>query len=851
MKINLSGIKKTVIRIAVLAIVFVATLIVASKILNNDRENITMDMESATFPIMTMLRGDFAYNMLHGYSDKGYVGEMAENLTALSDDRNLDFKIETFGNIIESVDFEVRTTGGERLVQNGTVENLKTGIGSATGSVRLKDLLDKNEIYSLELTLTTEGDKKIYYYTDIIWGDDLKVDEKLDFVQYFHDKLFDKENASDIRKYIETNSSLNDNSSFASVDIHSSLDQITYGDLAVVQLDEPSISLKEITPSMAEITTDYIVFSGEGDDKVYYRLMEYYRIKVGNERMLLIDYQRSMEQIPDERKLCINDKIVLGIVDRGADFAESEDGNTVAFITSGRLYSYQSKENKLTRVFAFAGDEEFDPRAMYDAHGIKILDIDESGTIKFAVYGYMNSGRHEGEVGIEVYLFDGKLNTIEELIYLPYKRSYGILKAEIDTLLYLNREDHLFLTFENKVYCVDLEERKYTVKNDLGEDDTLVTSSDNRILISRSVYEDSSLSKSITLTNLNSEMDKVISAPEGDAVRSLGFIGPDVIYGIAHISDTRRESSGRLFFPMYRVVICDEEGELIKNYEQEGYYVTHIDLVDNQLTLRRVSIDENGKVRDEKPDYITAEDMSAGVNVTDATTVVDVYKTYVQLQLQADVNEAGLKIAEPKEVVYEGGRDLLIPIEKADRYITYDAYGVADIFNLPSNAIELANENAGWVIDGNGKLIWKRTPRSSRNQIMAITEDAVEEGESSLSVCLDAMLSNEGVVRNSDYLLSRGESVMGILSDNLEGFTVLDLTDCKLDMILYYVNIETPVLALMGEDEALLIVGYNDTDSVIVVLDAQKGTLEKISYSAASEMFELSGNNFVTYIKAK
>jgi len=267
--------------------------------------------------------------------------------------------------------------------------------------------------------------------------------------------------------------------------------------------------------------------------------------------------------------------------------------------------------------------------------------------------------------------------------------------------------------------------------------------------------------------------------------------------------------------------------------------------------LRRVSIDENGKVRDEKPDYITAEDMSAGVNVTDATTVVDVYKTYVQLQLQADVNEAGLKIAEPKEVVYEGGRDLLIPIEKADRYITYDAYGVADIFNLPSNAIELANENAGWVIDGNGKLIWKRTPRSSRNQIMAITEDVVEEGESSLSVCLDAMLSNEGVVRNSDYLLSQGESVMGILSDNLEGFTVLDLTDCKLDMILYYVNIETPVLALMGEDEALLIVGYNDTDSVIVVLDAQKGTLEKISYSAASEMFELSGNNFVTYIKAK
>ena len=851
MKVNFSAIKKTLIRIAVLATVFVATLIVASKILNNDRENITMDMEPATFPVMTMLRGDFAYNMLFGYSDKGYVGEMAENLTALDEDRKLDFRIDTYGNSIESVDFEVRTTGGDRLIENGNIQELKVGDGTVSGSVKLKDLLDKNERYSIEFSITTGEEKQIYYYTEIIWGDDLKVDEKLDFVQYFHDKLFDKENASDIRKYIETNASLNDNSTFASVDIHSSLDQITYGDLDVVQMEEPYIQLKEISSSMAEITTDYIVFSGEGDNRVYYRLTEYYRIKVGNERMLLIDYQRSMEQIPDERKLCINDKIVLGIVDRGATFAESEDGNTVTFITSGRLYSYQSKENKLTRIFGFAGEDEFDPRAQYGAHGIKILDIDESGTIKFAVYGYMNSGRHEGEVGIEVYLFDGKLNTIEELIYLPYHRAHGILEAEVDTLLYLNGEDHLFLTFENKVYCVDLKERKYSVRNDLGGDDTLVTSSDNRILISRSVYEDSSLSKSITLTNLNSEMDKVISVPEGDAIRSLGFIGPDVIYGIAHISDTRKESSGRLFFPMYRIVICDEEGELIKNYQYEGYYVTNIDLVDNQLTLRRVSIDENGKVRDEKPDYITAEDMSDGINVTDATTVVDIYKTYVQLQLPGQVNEAGLKIASPKEVVYEGGRDLEIPIEKANRYITYDAYGVADIFNLPSNAIELADSRAGWVIDGNGNLIWKRTPRASRNQIMAITEEQAEEDESPLSVCLDAMLANEGVVRNSEYLLGQGESVLGILEENLPDCRILDLTDCKLDMILYYVNIETPVLALMGEDEALLIVGYNDTNSVIVVLDAVKGTLEKISYSDASEAFELAGNNFVTFIRTK
>ncbi len=846
---NITNLKKAIIRIAVLGVVFVITLFVASRILNSERDNITMDMDAATFPVMTIVRGDFAYNKMHGYASRGQVQEMGDHLTVLGDGRDISFKISTYGNEIESIGYEVRTCDGERLIENGEIEGLTASGRFVSGSLTLKDLLEKDEIYSLELSLKTGADRTLYYYTDIIWGEDLLTDEKLAFVQDFHDRLFDKENAADLRKYLETNSSLNDNSNFASVDIHSSLDQITYGDLKPVQLEEPFISLKEISPQMAEITTDYIVFSGSGDDKTYYRLGEYFRIKVGKERMLLIDYQRTMEQIPDDKKLAINDKIVLGITDRTTQFAESPDGNTVAFITAGRLYSYQSKENKLTRVFAFKGEEEFDERAMYDAHGIKILDIDESGMIRFAVFGYMNSGRHEGEVGIEVYSFDGKLNTIEELIYLPYERSYGLLKAELDTLLYLNREEHLFLSFENKVYCVDLKNRKYTVRNDLGGDDTLVTSNDHRVLISRSPYMDSSLAKSITLTNLKSEFDKVITVPDGDSIRSLGFIGADVIYGIAHISDTRMESSGRLFFPMYRIVICDEEGNTIKNYEHEGYYVTSVEKNENQLTLKRVSIDDNGRVKDEKPDYITAEDLSGGITVTDATTVVDIYKTYVQLQLPKEVNASTLKVTNPKEVVYEGGRDLKMDIERADRFIVYDAYGVADIFNLASNAIELANERAGWVLDEKGSLIWKRTPRSTRNQIMSITEDIASEGESSLSVCLDSMLSNAGVVRNSDYLLSQGQSVLQILRESLEGCRILDLSDCKLDMMLYYVNIETPVLALTGENESYLIVGYNDSSQVIVILDAYKGTLEKISYKDAEQLFEMYGNSFVTYIK--
>ena len=142
---------------------------------------------------------------------------------------------------------------------------------------------------------------------------------------------------------------------------------MTYGELAVEPYGEPAYSLKEISSSMAEVTVDYYVVSGDEDNRVFYRLKEYYRIREGKERMLLIDYQRSMSQIPNEKELCINDKIVLGITDRNVDYSESEDGNTVAFITAGRLYSYQFATNKLTRVFSFTGEDDFDPRSGYDA----------------------------------------------------------------------------------------------------------------------------------------------------------------------------------------------------------------------------------------------------------------------------------------------------------------------------------------------------------------------------------------------------------------------------------------------------------------------------------------------------
>lgn len=843
----LKKIIKSLIKAVVLIIVFVTTLFVASKVMNKEHNNNTMELESATFPVMNMVYGDTAYNELHGYSGRQIISCLDEDITLLDDERGTGYHIDTYGNDITSVEFEVRTTDGQELIENGSITNYVKNGSSIDGTLYIKDLVEEGSEYSLAFILTVDSDKKIYYYTKIIWSDGMNFDDKINFITDFHDRLFDINEAAEIKKYLETDSSLSDNSTFAEVNIHSSFRQVTYGDLNPVQLDEPVIELRDISDSMATVLLKYIVATGEAESRIYYSAQESYRVKLGTERMYLIDYERKMEQLPDTSRLCVNDKIVLGIRDTDVDYAVSEDGNTVVFVSAGMLFSYGSGTNKLTEVFAFYGNDDFDKRAMYDAHSIKILDIEESGTIEFAVYGYMNSGRHEGETGIEIYRFDDKLNTIEELAYIPYDKSYGMLEAELDSLLYLNRQQHLFLTLENKVYCIDLEDRTVTVRNDVENDDTLSSSSDHRILISTRLYDNSEFASSLVLTNLKNETDISIQATDGDAIKSLGFVGDDVIYGIAHLDDIKTDTSGRTVFPMYQVVICDETGSLIKCYEYDGYYVTDMEFRDNQLIFERATIDASGSIKDAEPDCITIGSMGNDSSVIDATTVVDVYETYVQLQLADTVDTESLKTVIPKEVVYEGGREVTIDAKQAGRYFVYDAFGLVKIYNLASNAVESASEKSGWVYDDSGVLIWKKINKKSKNQIMAIEEESVTEEKNSLSVCLDAMLKYEGVIRNTDYLLQQGESVLDILGENLEGCLVLDLKGCSLDSILYYVSGDVPVLVMSGEGEAKLITGYND--SIVVVLEPEKGTLSRIPIEEAESIFDSCGNEYITYVE--
>ena len=121
----------------------------------------------------------------------------------------------------------------------------------------------------------------------------------------------------------------------------------------------------------------------------------------------------------------------------------------------------------------------------------------------------------------------------------------------------------------------------------------------------------------------------------------------------------------------------------------------------------------------------------------------------------------------------------------------------------------------------------------------------IKEEKSNTAWCMDRLLEYEGSVRNSEYLLGKGETVLSILNEALEGRNVLDLTGCSLDSVLYYVNRDIPVLALTNSDKSYLIIGFNQL--AVVLLDPDKGWY-KIGINEAEEMFEKEGNQFITYV---
>ena len=186
-------------------------------------------------------------------------------------------------------------------------------------------------------------------------------------------------------------------------------------------------------------------------------------------------------------------------------------------------------------------------------------------------------------------------------------------------------------------------------------------------------------------------------------------------------------------------------------------------------------------------------------------------------------------------------------MSETEHYYVYGFRDIEGIYTDAGNAVTHGASISGVVVNDAGAHVWKAGDRSVKNQIMKITGDTADEERNSLAVCLDTILAYEGVQRNTAYMLQRGMTVVEILRNNLPDAQILELSGCSLNAVLYYVNRDIPVLAILNDGNAVLIVGFNELNTVL--MDPQTGEVYKKGINDSTEWFEENGNGFIAYIR--
>lgn len=837
--------KKNLIKLVVCILVFFITLFISVNVYNQRNTDMTAEMGKAQLPLVHVETGGIAFNTLHGLKQDIDGVFLRDTLTPLENGRKLTFVIEKYGNVISNMMFEVRSIDGSRLVESTEITGFTEDDTQIRATITIKDLIDMDVEYNWILKLTVGDDTSVRYCTRIMDVTDYHTLEKLSFVKEFHEKTFDKESVKELSDYMESNAK-GDNTTLSHVDIHCNLSQLSWGDLAVTQVTDTDYVISEIDESIAAIHAEYMVQTTENKKNTLYKVDEYYRIRYSKDRIYLLDFSRDMNQIFDPTaNVYASNKIMLGIRDSQVQMVESDGGSNLAFVNEGQLFCYHAADKKMAYIFSFYDD--MDVRTYYAHHDIKLLNIDETGNVSFMVYGYMNRGTHEGEIGIQIYQYNGMLNHIEEQIFIPYHKTYETLKADIEKISYLNKGDVLYLYLDGYILAVDLMEKSYTEIASMLQEGSFQVSESGEMLVWQNA-EDVNECDQLILMNLNTGKKTEITTTAGNCMMPLGFINDDLIYGVAHISDIMTDMSGVMTFPMYAVYIQNEQGDILKSYEQSGIYVTGSTITDNLITLDRVVKNESGDgYTPTTSDQIVNNIMPEEGQNTIETVATQNYEKIVQIVLKSEIQTKSLKVTRPKEILYEGDKYLTLNLENSiSRYYCYGQNGIDATFTHAADAINLAYSNSGTVIDENGKYIWKKTTRKTRNQIMKITGRTSDADTSDLAVCLETVMSYYGYSVPVQKFLDDGKKATEILESHLPDYKVLELENASLDAMLYYINLDIPVIVSLGEERAVMLTGYNEVS--VVVMDPQSGTLSKMGMTEAAEYFESHGNQFMTCI---
>ena len=807
-------------------------------------------METATLPVICTNWNGLRVNTLWGYTGPVETSYLRGLITPVNADRTLQLVLYTYGEEITRFSYALYSLDGGDYLEEKEVPVPAAG-NDKTIDLRLTALMNPGTEYQLIVTLDTAHHQNVHYYTRVISEEGTAARELADFAETFSHATFDREAAREvIVPYMQPDeNALND--SYAEVSLRSSFRMVTWGDLQMARSGSDGVmQITDITPTQVSLRLEYTAAGVTATEQVVtFQVKESFILRMRDERAYVLSYERKAAQPFSGTQASVREGTLwFGIIPEGSVslMADSQEDNMV-FLCQDALWSYDGTRNEMTRLFSWR-EAAADMRNDCPAHTMQICRVSDEGDVWFVVMGYMNRGPHEGRVGASVMRYTRETNALRELYFLPMTCSYEVMSEQFTLLSAANEDNICYVMVGNVIYALDLDGGE--VQEVTGDVLTDTARQSGDVIAWEERPAGSDLADSIVLLNMKTGDINRVSAESTDFLSLEGFMGGDMVYGVGRKEEVIREAGSIRSIPYYAGRLLDTETlEQTADYQRPPYRVLYLTIGETRILLERVKLEADGSITPAPEDALILNNPEKKLGALRYSQDDELKKVWTLILPESARKELQFTSVRPSfETDADGKTAAPVTIDlphmdpAADsRYYVYALGEVVTVTDYLPDAIQAAFDAWGAVYDARRTLYWDRDTRAlSKNLVIPA---ASPEAGSALEAALGILAFDEGTsLPNLAGSLARGTSPGDILAA-VFGSRVRVLYGCTPGQMYYWLNKDQPVLAVTGDDDALILCGY--TTNTVKVCFPLTGEVQEWSSADAEAFFEAAGSRFL------
>lgn len=826
-------------RILILLGVFLVALIVFySRVemhtYSNERK--TVAASTATLPTVSFAVGGVEINPLLGYTVDLQAQLLRESITPIGADLSFTVLIDEHESVVKRLVCRVSEVETDTEMEVREVKALKReSDGKLSAGVTLTGNYANNTEYLCRITLTTNDGRDIYYYTRLMSASFGNLEKEMAFVRAFHSDCYNKDQRSSVEKYLDTRDS-STGSDYSHVTIEDSADTVMFGQMEPKEIWASAPTITEYNKTYVCATMDARLTIHSDDAEERYRTHEQFRFRVQTRNTILFNYDRTMQAEFDGSIVSLSrNQVKLGITpDPTPERLLSENGKYLLFAYEGNVWEYDMPRDTLVKVFTFDRTGGWDMRYGNRQHDFSLISVDDSGNADFVMYGYISRGQYEGRVGILYYRYYAAEGRIEEMMFVPVSVPYAILKEEFGKICYMNEYDEFYFTLFDTLYLYRTLVHDFTVVVEhLSKNSVLFA--EEGILVYQQEYSGAA-NTALDYYDLENRKARTVEATGGDRIVLLGTIDGQLIYGLAHEHDVTFHDNGEDHVPMYRIVIEELDGTVVKDYEREEEYFSSAEIVDNAINVELCK--KNGEVIVNQPDGTVSlrplyessgryNILKSSKTVTQKVTVSGRTSNLMHREYYLNLPSGYKLTAAPKTettvfTVLTGNTSVRVGGWIDLRYYVVSYGEILQVSGDLGGCIALADETAGAVYDGKGRVIWKRGIKDTTATIRNVTSYYADDQTTELQAILQMIFSYKGSAMKGTDCDTNAKPLLTWITEAIPG-TGADLTGATLAQALQFVSDGRPVIARY-RDTWVLITGY-ESNKIFVVSPKQRKTL--------------------------